>query len=99
LKSDENGPEHRSQKKRLFSRIEQKADGLYAKTRNMELVLKCMAAIDNATETASEHGFKGDPEDYPEYWEVAVATLESILSDRSIPRTEVNWFRKQGLTI
>jgi hypothetical protein len=37
------------------------------KTRNMERVLQCMSAIDNANDTAIEHGFKGDPEDYPEY--------------------------------
>jgi hypothetical protein len=86
-------------KEQLFKRIEDKADAHYAKTSKIERVLQCMSAIDNANDTALEHGWKGNPEDYQEYWEVAVSTLESILCDRSIPRTEVNWFRKQGLTI
>jgi hypothetical protein len=65
----------------------------------MERVLYCMSAIDNANDTAREHGWKGNPEDYPEYWEIALATLESQLCDRSIPAKEINWFRRQGATI
>jgi hypothetical protein len=58
-----------------------------------------MSAYDNAGETALENGFKGNPEDYPQYWSVCVGTLESNLSDWSVKETERKWFRNRGLII
>jgi hypothetical protein len=43
-------------KKQLFERIENKADAHYAKTANMERVLRCMSAIDNPATRLSNMG-------------------------------------------
>ena len=83
----------------LFNKVDAATDAYYLKTGKMERVLAVMSAENNGSQTAYEHGHKGNPEEYAEYWSVCVGTLESNLSDRSVAESERKWFRKLGLTI
>jgi hypothetical protein len=84
----------RSSKNELFEQIESAADEYYRRTGESRRWIACVLAFDKAMEAAHDGRFA---EGSDEYWECAVATLESNLSDW--PERDRNWFRKQGLTI
>jgi hypothetical protein len=50
----------------------------------------CCSGEQNAADTAVEHGFKGDPSSWGEYYTVAVGSIESLLSDH----IEANDYRR-----
>jgi hypothetical protein len=62
-----------------------------------ELVIDMMCAQDNGADTAQEHGYNGDPDRYPYYWQICLGTLASNISDRSYPEGRREWFKAQGV--
>jgi hypothetical protein len=80
--------------KAAFQKVEAAADAYYRQTGDMERVLVVMAAENNGSQTAWEHGYKGDPDRYPFYWQVCLGSLNSDVSD-----ADRAWFWTQGVAI